>query len=224
LVVHVVEFAYSTDWLAQFGGRLAGERRARAERSGHFQAGAFVNVVATNMMAPGSLGKMARRQFFGDEKREPSGPIPVAHRVAGLYREPPASGLRVTWLGHASTFIEIGRRRVLTDPIFSERCSPSRWVGPKRFFAAPLTLEDMGVIDAVVISHDHYDHLDKASIVAIAAHSPEARFFVPLGIGITRVGVKVDYHQLSDVYIQVNGVERELTTSGVTGEFVVTWY
>ncbi len=174
-------FVGSTDWLASFGGRLSGARLERARRSPHFADGKFRNSVATNMLAPGSLFTMLRHQFFGREQRVPDRPIPVVRRTAADYAMPPASGLRATWIGHASTLIEIDGRRVLTDPIWSERCSPSTWVGPKRFHPAPISLDALPPIDAVVISHDHYDHLDMATVKALAARG--TRFAVPLGVG-----------------------------------------
>jgi L-ascorbate metabolism protein UlaG (beta-lactamase superfamily) len=77
--------------------------------------------------------------------------------------------------------VEIDGRRVLTDPVWSERCSPSTLVGPKRFHVPPIVLEELPPIDAVVISHDHYDHLDMPAIEALALRG--AHFFVPLGVG-----------------------------------------
>ncbi len=82
------------------------------------------------------------------------------------YDTPPASGLRVTWMGHSSVLLEIDGLRVLADPVWSERVSPSSLAGPKRFFAPPILLDELPSIDAVVISHDHYDHLDMATVKA----------------------------------------------------------
>jgi len=94
----------------------------------------------------------------------------------------PASGLRVSWFGHASMLIELDGVRVLTDPMWSERSSPLTWAGPKRWFPAPIALRDLPPIDAVVISHDHYDHLDRETIVALNRDT-QALFIVPLGVG-----------------------------------------
>ncbi len=107
--------------------------------------------------------------------------MPVQTRTAPDYAAPPASGLRVTWLGHSTTLVEIGGQRLLTDPMFSERASPFGFAGPIRFFAPPLAIGDLPTIDAVVISHDHYDHLDMASVRALAARG--TRFIVGRGVG-----------------------------------------
>ncbi|MBN3298358.1 N-acyl-phosphatidylethanolamine-hydrolyzing phospholipase D isoform X2 [Amia ocellicauda] len=93
------------------------------------------------------------------------------------------SGLRVTWLGHASVLVEMDKLTVLTDPIFSQRASPVQFLGPKRFRGPPCTVADLPKIDAVVISHTHYDHLDAGSVAALNERfGSELRWFVPLGL------------------------------------------
>jgi L-ascorbate metabolism protein UlaG (beta-lactamase superfamily) len=96
------------------------------------------------------------------------------------FSTPSESGLRITWIGHSSLLIEIGSIRILTDPIWSERASFSQRFGPKRFFQPPLSLEDLPKIDAVIISHDHYDHLDKNTIRHFAGTT--IPFYCSLGI------------------------------------------
>ena len=181
LVAAIILAMASTSWLKQFGGKPAGARLERMRRSPHFSDGKFRNPVPTNMLAPGTFWTMVRHQLFGNEERVPKRAIPVVTHGAEDYAAPPASGLRATWIGHASTLIEIDGRRVLTDPIWSERCSPSAWFGPKRFHPPPIALDQLPAIDAVVISHDHYDHLDMATVRALAARG--TRFAVPLGVG-----------------------------------------
>lgn len=90
--------------------------------------------------------------------------------------------LRATWLGHACYYVEFpGGLRILFDPVFSQRCSPFSWLGPKRYTAAPCQIEEIPTIDAVVISHNHYDHMDHPTIMQIKAKHPNVHFFVPLG-------------------------------------------
>jgi L-ascorbate metabolism protein UlaG (beta-lactamase superfamily) len=89
--------------------------------------------------------------------------------------------LRVTWFGHSSALVEIDGTRVLIDPLWSERASPVSWAGPKRWYAAPVALSALPTIDAVVISHDHYDHLDRTAILSMK--SGRAVFVLPLGVG-----------------------------------------
>ena len=118
--------------------------------------------------------------------REPTAPVPVVKRKRADFDRSPTSGLRVTWLGHSTVLIEIDGRRVLTDPVWSMRASPLNFGGPKRFFAPPLPLVELPRLDAVVISHDHYDHLDKRTIKAL--HPKVPLFLVPLKVGRILLG------------------------------------
>jgi L-ascorbate metabolism protein UlaG (beta-lactamase superfamily) len=93
----------------------------------------------------------------------------------------PEEALRVSWVGHSTLLIEIEGLRFLTDPVFSQRASPFRWLGPRRFAPPAIAIDELPPIDAVVISHDHYDHLDMDSIVALDARGVD--FIVPLGVG-----------------------------------------
>jgi len=173
--------ADSTSWFAAFGGRLEGARLERARRSPQFDGATFVNPIPTRMLVPGTTWEMIRHQLFGGEERVPPRPLPVVRRAAADYAAAPPSGLRVTWIGHASALVEIDGVRLLTDPIWSERASPSTLVGPRRFHPPPLPLEALPQVDLVIISHDHFDHLDMATVQALAARG--ARFAVPLGVG-----------------------------------------
>ncbi len=176
-----VAFARSTEWLRAFGGAPAGGRLARMRSSAQWKDGRFRNRVPTETVAPSRILETLRLQVGGEEVRYPTRPIPVVRRSRAEFDRPPATGLRVTWLGHATALVEIDGARILTDPVWSERVSPSEWIGPRRFFPPPLPLEELPPIDAVVVSHDHYDHLDMRTIEALAARG--ARFLVPLGVG-----------------------------------------
>ncbi len=199
--------------LPAFGGKLAGDRRTRAEHSGHFRDGKFVNLEPTHMLTPGTFGEMLQHQFFGDEQRVPPKPPPVLQRTAADYATPPASGLRATWIGHASVLLEVDGKRVLTDPVFSARCSPFQWVGPERFAPPPIALQALPAIDVVVISHDHYDHLDMDTIIALAKRG--TRFIVPLGIGahLDRWGVAAEQITDLDWYEHASVGDLQLTAT-----------
>nr|GFB89915.1 N-acyl-phosphatidylethanolamine-hydrolyzing phospholipase D [Tanacetum cinerariifolium] len=88
--------------------------------------------------------------------------------------------------------LEVDGRRFLTDPVWAERASPSQLVGPKRFFAPPLALADVPPLDGIILSHDHYDHLDPLAIRMLAGRT--TRFYCPLGVGahLRRWGVPAD--------------------------------
>lgn len=102
-------------------------------------------------------------------------------RTAGP-SEPPRA-LRATWLGHACYYVEYpSGLRVLFDPVFEDRCSPFHHLGPKRFTEPPCAIADLPFVDAVVISHSHYDHLSHPSVLEVARHHPRAHFFVGKGL------------------------------------------
>jgi L-ascorbate metabolism protein UlaG (beta-lactamase superfamily) len=117
----------------------------------------------------------------GADHTVPAEPVPIATRTAADFEDPPETGLRITWLGHSTLLIEIDGYRVLTDPVWSDRGSPFTWMGPERFHDTPLPLEELPEIDAVLISHDHYDHLDHRTIEALGDRVP--LYAVPLGVG-----------------------------------------
>ena len=183
-IVLIVVIAIAVPWvlsLPQFGGELTGERLARARANPHRRDGAFVNPLPPASYTWDDVKNLVQGQFFGDEVREPPSAIPVLGVVpASLQAAPPNPGLRAFWIGHASVFIEIDGVRVLVDPIFSDYASPFDF-GPKRFHPPPIALAELPPIDAVLITHDHYDHLDMRTIEQLARGNTE--FFVPLGIG-----------------------------------------
>jgi len=117
--------------------------------------------------------------FAEHPNTEPVDVLPLRPISAARLSAAPRAGLRYAWLGHSSVLLEVDGLRLLTDPVFSERASPFSFAGPKRFHPTPLALADTQNIDAVVISHNHYDHMDEASIRHLAAQG--AQIFVPLG-------------------------------------------
>jgi len=97
--------------------------------------------------------------------------------------DPAGGNPSITWVGHATVLLRVGGRYVLTDPQFSERASPVRMVGPRRVVPPVPALERLPHIDAVLISHNHYDHLDRASVKRLAGQAGgPPRYFVPLGL------------------------------------------
>ncbi len=145
------------------------------------QNGVFVNSEPTTVMKPGTAGKTFLRFLFSHgPERVPRRPLPIVS-ARDAVQGPASVAPRFIWLGHSSVFLELDGKRLLFDPVFSERASPFSWMGPKRFHPAPLALQDLPLLDAVLISHDHYDHLDKDAIRAIAGRT--ASFHVPQGLG-----------------------------------------
>ncbi|MEV0012502.1 MBL fold metallo-hydrolase [Streptomyces sp. NPDC047973] len=177
-----------------FGADPEGARMERIRNSPNFADGVFRNPEGTQTRPSIPMIEFAKIYFRKEERvrRSPSGTVPVHATTLADLSAAPASGLRVTWLGHSSVLTEIDGRRVLFDPVWGERCSPFAFAGPKRLHPVPLPPAAMGPVDAVVISHDHYDHLDLPTIKALAG--TDTVFAVPLGVGahLERWGVPAD--------------------------------
>lgn len=120
-------------------------------------------------------------KFFFDKPAtvEPNQPIPIVPVTASQLAEEEASTV-IYRLGHSTILLSLEGRHWLIDPVFSERASPFTWAGPKRFHAPPISLDDLPEIDGVIISHDHYDHLDEASIRQLSGKTTQ--FIVPVGV------------------------------------------
>ncbi|WP_328474972.1 MBL fold metallo-hydrolase [Actinoplanes sp. NBC_00393] len=174
---------------AQIGGKASGARLARVEASPQFTAGRFRNTVPTATgLSLSAIPRVAVATLTGGAARRPHQAIPVVRTPST-----DAQGLHVTWYGHSTAMIDIEGHRVLLDPVWSARCSPSQLAGPRRLHEPPVVLHELPPIDAVVISHDHYDHLDMTTIQTLARlHA--ATFVVPLGVGahLERWGVPQD--------------------------------
>ncbi|MEU6172415.1 MBL fold metallo-hydrolase [Streptantibioticus parmotrematis] len=166
-----------------FGAPPSGERLARIRRSPNFADGVFVNPAGPAKPprgpGPGLLRTMLRKA--DRVRRRPAGDVPVHPFTLSDLAAPAASGLRLTWMGHSSVLAEIDGHRVLFDPVWGERCSPFSFIGPRRVHPVPAPLTELGPLDAVVISHDHYDHLDLPTIRQLVRTG--TRFAVPLGVG-----------------------------------------
>jgi len=110
-----------------------------------------------------------------------------------------------TWIGHSSALLQVGGLNVLTDPVFCERASPVQWLGPRRMSAPGLDLAELPPIDVVLVSHNHYDHLDKATVRRLARARPETTWLAPLRLGATlrswgaRRVFELDWWQSADV-------------------------
>ena len=184
-VLLIVVLIASTGWFDAMGASPEGERLARIQRSPNYRDGAFRNPPAPAMPSEQSAWTSIKRWVAGHEVRTPPAPIPTVRLTRASLDRPPPSGLRATWLGHSTVLVEIDGARILMDPVWARRASPSSLVGPKRFFEPPVAIEDLPPLDAILASHDHYDHLDRGVVKAIVANPAQsrARFIVPLGVG-----------------------------------------
>ncbi|MEU3010895.1 MBL fold metallo-hydrolase [Nocardia asteroides] len=143
-----------------------------------YRDGRFHNTEPSSMLAAGAAPSLLWSGLTQGRVGRPARPVPLV--TPAVPEE--AADLAVTWYGHASALIELDGFRVLTDPVWSDRVSPSPLIGPARLHPVPGEIAELPVVDAVVISHDHYDHLDKPTVDALV-RDQLAPFVVPIGIG-----------------------------------------
>lgn len=167
----------------QFGAEAEGARLQKIQQSPNYRDGQFQNPVETNMdIGFSGYMKLLHTRLFGETADQlPDRPIPVKAINPTRLQMPQDTATIVTWLGHSSFIVEIDGRRLLLDPMLSDMASPFSFIGPERFAALPITVEELPTIDAVLISHDHYDHLDYRSIQKL--NEKTGHFFVALGVG-----------------------------------------
>ena len=173
---------YPTGDMKSLGKKPEGTRLERIKTSPLWAGDRFRNVhpIISGLRDPNVPMPTLKEFLCGGERRVPRGPLPSQNPLEGWVR-PPASGLRATWLGHSTVLIEIDGFRVITDPVWGPRASPSRLAGPKRFQPVPVALRAMPPIDLVVVSHDHYDHLDYLTILELSKR--DVPFVTSLGVG-----------------------------------------
>jgi L-ascorbate metabolism protein UlaG (beta-lactamase superfamily) len=164
-----------------FGKQASGLRLERMQGSPRYRDGEFRNL---HPVLPGLKG--GNMPSIGDficstgGRRVPSAPLATSDPRLS-WGKAPETGLRVTWLGHSTLLIELDGVRVLTDPVWGERVSPVGFAGPKRFHPVPVQLGQLPSLDAVIVSHDHYDHLDYPTILELA--KSDVPFITSLGVG-----------------------------------------
>lgn len=196
---------------------MTDSQRARQERilaSPQFVKGRFRNPTGANAnIHPGEMGPVLKDFVLGGKHRRPPQGLPGEDPRA-VWSRSAEGGFRVTWLGHSTLFLEIGGLRVLTDPVWDNRVSPVSFAGPRRFQPMVVPIDGMPEVDVILISHDHYDHLDKHSVVEFARRT-KARFVTSLGVGahLERWGIASDRVDELDWWesVEVEGVKFTAT-------------
>ncbi len=179
----------------------------------------FENPVPTSVGGFGMLPKILKLYVANKEERVPRQPLGPFRTDARVFEHSPASGLRITWMGHSSLLIEIDGLRVLVDPVWDERASPTSFMGPKRFFEPPLPLSALPPLDVVLISHDHYDHLGAQTIRNLSklACVSKARWITSLGVGRRLRGFGVPDASITELdWTQSTGIVSEVTGAQLT--------
>jgi L-ascorbate metabolism protein UlaG (beta-lactamase superfamily) len=137
--------------------------------SDHYNGKIFLNPVPTTVMKKGSGWQLVKKLLQAHPGRIPGRALGPFRADLNTLNHLPANTVRVTWLGHSSVILEIDGKRLLIDPVWYDRASPFTAIGPRRFFANPIAIDDLPPIDVLLLSHDHYDHLDKGAIKKLAA-------------------------------------------------------
>ncbi|MCP4137578.1 MAG: hypothetical protein GY754_41810 [bacterium] len=159
-----------------------GAQKMTIEQSENYKNGLFINPSGNGTVMKSKAWDTMKEYLFGKQERVPKEPLDVLTVDPGTLLSTDEEELKVTWLGHSSTIIEIEGSLIFTDPIFSKRPSPVSFAGPKRYHRSlALNPKDFPEIDLVIISHDHYDHLDYGTIKKI--HHKVKQFITPLGVG-----------------------------------------
>ena len=153
----------------------------RLQESDNFSEGKFQN--KQQHLRKGkwaALAYLKRLLFTASAERIPAAPIPMEFINSDSLMGLDHSNIHIFRLGHSTMLLKLGADFWLIDPVFSQRASPFKFIGPKRFHPSPISIADLPPIKGVIISHNHYDHLDRLSIRALK--SKTEHFYVPLGV------------------------------------------
>ena len=167
---------------------LTGLRLERARASKQFRNGRFWNSSGGMPRIDANSFALMTDLLLGGRKRRPHSPLPVANPLE-TWAKPISSGYRITWFGHSTLLLECDSIRVLIDPVFGNYASPGFFAGRKRFHPVPATIAQLPKLDVVLLSHDHYDHLNSPSIHQLA--KLRVPFITSLGVGerLEKLGV-----------------------------------
>jgi L-ascorbate metabolism protein UlaG (beta-lactamase superfamily) len=181
LILFVIGVALFLNLSPQFGASKKAIRTEKVLQSPHFVDGVFKNLEKTVVMAEFKFSTMM--EFFNnDNNKIPDVPLPVVELPAKEIGNVADTSTRITWFGHSTILVETAGRTLLIDPMLGDVPAPIAWAGSPRFEGGlPITAEELPDIDVVLISHDHYDHLDYGSIQVLK--EKVSMFYTALGVG-----------------------------------------
>jgi len=164
----------------EFGSKSKGKFKEHLAESPHYVEGKFKNIEETVVMKKTDWGRTA--EYFSSGDKVPDFSLPVVKIPDDYFEKNEANKTRLTWFGHSAVLLEIDGKKIFLDPMLGDVPAPHPWLGSKRFNdTLPMSIEKLPELDAVLISHDHYDHLDYGSITKIK--DKVVMFYVPLGVG-----------------------------------------
>lgn len=204
----------------------------RIHSSTQFSEGKFRNEQETQVFEWGKTWAIVKDYFFNKSDKAVPETMPAIQQLSNdAFDLNNSEALNFARLGHSTLLIQLSGKYFLTDPVFSERVSPVQWMGPKRFHPVPMDIESIAEIEAVIISHNHYDHLDEASIKQLK--NKVNHFVVPLGIGDKLIAWGVDESKITQLdwweNIKLNDVELVSTPAqhfsgrGITDSDKTLW-
>ncbi len=166
----------------EFGGKITDTQKVEYAKSDNYKDGKFVNIGDVNLdMSFGTIIKMIKQNMGVNPNTTPKMDVLVS-KVDSLSIAENQTETKMFWFGHSTFLLEIGNQNILIDPMFGDVPAPHPVLGVKRFSKElPIEIEQLPQIDAVILSHDHYDHLDYGSIIKLKGKV--SMFYVPLGLG-----------------------------------------
>lgn len=216
----------------QFGGKHSEKDKKRYQASGHYENGIFINLISTSMdLKGGDMVSTMKDFIFGVPHREPEKEIQVSH-VDSMYLEQEKAETKLIWFGHSAFLLQLDNKNILLDPMLGSTPSPHPWLGGKRYSKElPIEIEKLPHIDAIVLSHDHYDHLDYESIKKLKGKTKH--FYVPLGVGAHLRSWGISDTQISEMNwwdeTKLDGIKLAFTPSrhfsgrGLTDRSTTMW-
>lgn len=177
----VVILVIATIWILNlpvFGKHPTGKRLEKLQRLANYKNGQVENLSPTPNLPEGvSYWNIISKMIEGNDKGAPNKAIP--HLKSDFTK---SEELKITWFGHSSYLLQVDGINIMVDPVFSQRTSPFQWLGTKQFIGTDfITPEELPDLDVIIISHDHYDHLDYNTILKLKAKTKH--FITSLGVG-----------------------------------------
>lgn len=214
----------------EFGGKASQEQKQKYAKSSHYKEGKFFNETTTIMSM--NFKSLVKQIWNASSERTPKRNIDVEKIDSLDIVNHNAEVTKLTWFGHSTFLLELDGKNILLDPMFGKVCAPHPWLGTNRYSSElPIEVEKLPFIDAVIFSHDHYDHLDYGSIQKLKHKVGE--FYTPLGVGnhLNSWGIKEEkIHELDwwdkttlDEIELVCTPARHFSGRGVSDRFNTFW-